>query len=1020
MRASGSRAFVAAKAMQVVAGSELTENVSGLDPEPVERTTGRGLHSAQRAQTKENKDVQVRKTPRRLRASAIAIVIATAAAASAPSASAGTIEVGACETASSVTAPADVWSGRVPSYYATLMEYDVPSSCEEASDGMQLQVTGAGSVPWDGATRISTTSPFAGATLSAVDGAWRTNPALQDGWMIKAQTTTDLAVQGLVASCTTQVACRTWSTTGTRLVLPAGTRTLDWYAHCMGAPCLAPARDWLWRATRMTLTVTDPRAPVVVDGSATGAALTAPASWLRGSQSISIRSEDVGGLGVESTRVLVDNIEIPSTNDVWCGYQWAAGSWCAERVVTSATINTASLSDGEHDLTVEAIDASGNSTERRSTFRSDNHGDTPTSARLSPAGWTTTNAFDLAWENPAGRGSPIVAAHITRCDQDGGACETTRVPGANVEQLIGNAVPAAGEWAYSIAIEDQAGNVGPAVPAGHASLAAAPIATVAPSLSGSARESDELTIDVGSWTGVPTPVLDQAQWLICDGSGNDCHPLAAAGGTRLQLRPEHVGATFRVEATARNAGGARTERSAPSAVVQARPPVLTAPPRASTPAGRTVPAPAGAAVREAIEVGGTLDVSGDAWDGTDNLVVAVQWQQCSDAGVACAAIAGATGRAYTPSPDDVGHAVRAEIVASNMAGTATAVTDPVLVLAVAAPNGTPTEGGAENPPPSAGGAHDDGGQAPGSVSVASLLSSTAPRARCVRELRVHLPAQGRLRVEGGLPGRARVVAGDRVVLHLATAGGDVTVRDGRGQLLGTARGNAAVRWIRQSPTRVTARAADGSALVVLGIDHQRGRAIVKGRTCTYAAPRSARVVARADRAARWSAWLIDEHGSPVTDAEIVVSDGARAHRARTDRAGRARLKLSTDRGSRVVTVSFAGDAQHAPAAQPVRLMIQSVAAAQGHRRGTIVELHGTVRGAAREVRVEYRDQLQRWQPLGRASVATNGRWTLRTKTPRQHAGGPQLVVRTVVGAAGTFAGRAGGEIRIDLREAVSR
>lgn len=963
--------------------------------------------------------MQGRNTKRWARGGAIAVAVAAAVGASAPGASAGTIEVGACETASSVIAPADLWRGTVPAYYSTLMAHDVPFSCAEV-DGMQLKVTGAGDVPWDGAVRISTESPFARATLSAVEGAWATNPALQAGWSIKAQTTTDLGGQQLVTSCLTQAACQAWSTTGTRVALPAGTRRLEWVAHCQGSPCAAAAPQWLWRTTRMTVTVTDPSAPVVVAGSAVGPVLTAPTRWLRGRQRLSIRADDVGGLGVETTRVLLDGDEIASTNDAWCGHQWAAGSWCAERVITSTTINTTGLSDGEHDLTIEAIDASGNSTERRSTFRADNHGDTPTQARLSPTGWTTTNAFDLDWALPAGRGAPIVAAHVTRCDQDGGACVTSRIPGANVEELSGVAVPAAGEWEYAIAIEDEAGNVGPAVPAGRASLAAAPFVAVAPSLSGSTRESDELAIDVGRWTGVPTPVVDDVKWLICDGSGNDCDPLAAVAGPRLQLRPEHVGATVRIEVTAHNAGGARTERSAPSAVVQARPPVLMAPPRSSTPAGRSVPAPAGAAVREAIEIGGTLNVSGDTWDGTDNLVVAVQWQQCSDAGVDCAAIAGATGRAYTPSPDDIGHAVRAEVVASNVAGTATAVTDPVLILAIEARD-IPAEGEAGKAPPVAGGAPDDGGlQEPRSGRVASLLSSTAPRARCVRELRVHLPARGRLRVEGGLPGRARVLAGDRVVLQLATAGGDVTVRDGHGQLLGTARGSAAVRWIRQSPTRVAARAADGSALVVLGIDHQRGTAIVKGRTCRYTAPRSARVIARADRAARWSAWLIDEHGNPVTDAEIVVSDGARTHRSRTDRAGRVRLTLSTDRGSRAVTVSFTGDERHAPAALPVQLTIQSVAAAQGRRRGPIVELHGTVRGAAREVRVQYRDQLQRWQPLARASVAANGRWTLRTKTPQQHAGGPQLVVRTIVDPTGTFAGRAGGEIRIDLREAVSR
>lgn len=932
-----------------------------------------------------------------------------AAGANAPAAFAGTIEVGACQVASSPLAPSTLWTASVPDWAAARVDAEVPESCSEVQPDLQLKVTGAGdgTVPWNYGMGISATSPFPRAFLTGFEGAWMTNPALPAGWRLRAIAFNDMNDQPIVASCVAPGPCSAWSTSGTRVTLPSDTRSLKWEALCGGSPCAASLATWLWRSSRMVLSVTDPDAPVLVDGSATGAALTAPASWLRGTQRVSIRSDDPGGLGVEATSVLVDGSPVASASTAECYRLWSPGGWCSERVVTSATLATAGLADGEHDLVIEAIDASGNRSERRSTFRVDNHGDSPSNVTVGPASWTTTNAFALAWENPAGSGAPIAAAHVTRCDADGADCETTRIAGADLDAVSAIAVPAAGAWRLAVALEDAAGNIGPATAAGQARLAAVPTVTVAPTVSGSAREGEELTIDAGTWSGVPAPVVEQ-EVLMCDENGDDCDPFATPAGGRVQLRPEHVGATFRVEVTARNAGGQRTERSAPSAIVTARPPLLTTPPRTSAPRGSTEPAPVGAAVREAIRIGGRLGVDGDAWDGTDAMVVAVQWQQCNDAGTDCGAIPDAIERTYEPSRADVGHAVRAEIRASNMAGSATAVTDPVLVLAAA--EDPPASGGGDERPP----IDATPIAAPSTSRVGVVLSVSRPTARCVGQLRERLAGTGRLTVSGSLPGTATIAAGGRPVLTLRAGEDAVTIRTARGRLLGVSRGVGTVALVRRGPARVSARALDGSLLVAIGT--QGKRVVIKGRSCIYTTATDAQVAARVDRPTRATVYLTTDTGTPVSNALVDVVDGTRRTTVRTDEAGQAALQLDHRAGSRTVTLAFAGDDARAPATLPVAVAVRGTTTLTGSVTTSRAQLRGRVTGAPEAaVTVAFLDAQKRWRPLAEATADRAGRWSATVSTPRVRSGGPQLVLRATVDGKEPFARRTGGQVRLDVQ-----
>jgi hypothetical protein len=89
--------------------------------------------------------------------------------------------------------------------------------------------------------------------------------------------------------------------------------------------------------------------------------------------------------------------------------------------------------------------------------------------------------------------------------------------------------------------------------------------TVRPTVSGSARVGEELTVSNGTWT--PTPTSYHRLWQRCDTSGGDCRNIAGATGRTYGVRSADVDHRLRALVTAITAAGASTIASSPSAVV---------------------------------------------------------------------------------------------------------------------------------------------------------------------------------------------------------------------------------------------------------------------------------------------------------------------------------------------------------------------------------------------------------------------------------------------------------------------
>lgn len=599
------------------------------------------------------------------------------------------------------------------------------------------------------------------------------------------------------------------------------------------------------------------------------------------------------------------------------------------------------------------------------------------------------------------RGSgPLTLAQVwQRCNAAGAACEP--LDGSSATRRLGS-----DDIGHTMRLEVTASGLGGTVATTSAPTAVvaavAPGSTSTPFVSGRTVEGETLQSDSGSWSGTG-PLLFEHEWLSCEQTGESCTPIAGAdAGDELTLTPALVGRTVRVRITATGPGGSHSARSAPTAPIAARPPLNILPPRIAPPAGGLLQPPAGATATAAVRVGGALEVGEDAWDGTGSLDYAVQWERCSAVVSNCRPIPNAQSRAYSPVVADVDHAVRARITATNIAGAAEAVTEPVLVLgddvtalpATETPAAFPTLPAASRPLASA------------------VLSLGQPRAHCVGSLRAHLGPGGRLRVRGSLAAGATILAGGRPVLRLVQRDGDLVARTAGGRVLALARDVGQVSWLRRTSERVSLRSTTGGVLLAVGAGS--ATVVVKGRTCRFRTAAAEPIAARADRAGRAWAYLTTDTGAPIAGAELRVTDRGRLRTIRTDARGRARLRLTTAAGGRAVAIAYAGDQAHAPVALTATLRVRATSTISGSARATRLLLRGRVTGEPRTVRVQYLDARRRWRQLGRASAGASGRWKLSVARPRAYAGATQVVLRTVLPARGAFLARVGGEVRVNL------
>ena len=97
---------------------------------------------------------------------------------------------------------------------------------------------------------------------------------------------------------------------------------------------------------------------------------------------------------------------------------------------------------------------------------------------------------------------------------------------------------------------------------------AAPVFTVAPTITGTASQGSTLSAHTGAFTGSPTPVSG-FQWVRCNVGGVVIGDISGAVGDTYILGAGDVGHTIRVRQTAANSAGSASSSSAQTAVISA-------------------------------------------------------------------------------------------------------------------------------------------------------------------------------------------------------------------------------------------------------------------------------------------------------------------------------------------------------------------------------------------------------------------------------------------------------------------
>jgi hypothetical protein len=190
-----------------------------------------------------------------------------------------------------------------------------------------------------------------------------------------------------------------------------------------------------------------------------------------------------------------------------------------------------------------------------------------------------------------------------------------------------------------------------------AASAAAPVNTSPPSLAGTARVGQTLTVSNGTWSGSPTTYTHQ--WQRCT-SSTSCVDIANAVSASYVVRPADGGDRLRAVVYAINADGKTSAASDLSPTI----------PETGLPVNTVRPSVAGDAV-----VGHTLTAENGTWTHTPT-TYAYQWVQCDHFAASCIDIPGATGRTYGVRLADAYGTLRVDVTARNAAGQATRRSTP--------------------------------------------------------------------------------------------------------------------------------------------------------------------------------------------------------------------------------------------------------------------------------------------------------------------------------------------------------
>lgn len=261
----------------------------------------------------------------------------------------------------------------------------------------------------------------------------------------------------------------------------------------------------------------------------------------------------------------------------------------------------------------------------------------------SPGTWTNATTYMYRWQRCAPGGDA--------CTDIAGATAASYTPtGADVGRTLRSTVRASNGNSSAGAVASDPTAV----------IAAAPVATKRPHVSGSPVVGRKLATTHGAWSSAVTLAYE---WLRCTRTGTRCAPISGAAASTYRVSRNDAGHKLRARVSATNAaGGVAAAMSRPTQLVVRLPRAVTTPDITGT-----------------ALVGQRLKAGHGAWNGPPTSY-GYRWLRCSHSGRTCVPIERATHRSYRLTGRDAGHRLRVRVVAANRAGSARATSPPSRVV----------------------------------------------------------------------------------------------------------------------------------------------------------------------------------------------------------------------------------------------------------------------------------------------------------------------------------------------------
>jgi hypothetical protein len=379
-----------------------------------------------------------------------------------------------------------------------------------------------------------------------------------------------------------------------------------------------------------------------------------------------------------------DSQVLSTTNGTWSGsipmtfaYQWesapaAGGPWTPIAGATAATYTQVSADVGRYiHVVVTATNATG-STAATSNVVGPVAPLPPANTVLPVASGTPTDqqvlsvtngtwtgsipmAFTYQWQSAPAAGGPWT-------NIGGATAATYTLQPAQIGKYIRAQVTGTNGGGAATANSNVLGPVA-AIP---------PVNTVAPAITGTPQETQLLSLSNGTWTGSPV-ITFTYQWQIANAAGGPWVNIAGATGNTYTPSNADITKFLRAQVAGTNAGGSASQNSN-----------VVGPVTGVAPTNSAVPTVSGT-----VGDGQTISTTNGTWNGSATITYAYQWQFSTDGGATWSNIPAATSSTYTiPYGTYTGNRLRSSVIATNMAGSATAFSVMTVPVAVAPPSNT--------------------------------------------------------------------------------------------------------------------------------------------------------------------------------------------------------------------------------------------------------------------------------------------------------------------------------------------